>query len=361
MGAETKIEWCDKTFNPWRGCTKVSAGCANCYAETFSGRNPKVLGVWGPNGTRVVAAESQWREPLKWNKEAELAAELFRAAGGDASEPGSVQYKGRTLVYAGRPRVFCASLADVFEDWRGDMLLSNGNVAGREIAGGGMMKLTMQDVRARLFDLIDATPNLDWLLLTKRPENILNMMPGAGWVDDTHRAIPVRANVWFGTSAENQEAADARIPHLLKVPAAVRFLSCEPLLGPVDIRRWLALGHCPTCRSDCFVGPPGGPGCGGCADSNARRALNWVIVGGESGPGARPMQLEWARSLVQQCKAANVACFVKQLGARPLTQLGVNDGHPAHWPVADPKGSDPDEWPEDLRVRQFPEVKAVTA
>ena len=158
---DSKIEWTDHTFNTHRGCTKVSAGCANCYAETLSGRNPAVLGIWGPNGTRVVAAESAWREPLKWNREAVEAGE--------------------------RHRVFCASLADVFEDWKGPMLNSHGDELFSDRIGGWSdrvgdkdghrLKLTMQDVRTRLYKLIDATPNLDWLLLTKRPENIRLMMP----------------------------------------------------------------------------------------------------------------------------------------------------------------------------------------
>lgn len=193
--AETKIEWTSYrrpdgsmvpgyTFNPWRGCTKVSAGCANCYAETMSKRNPEVLGIWGDNGTRAVATESYWRQPLKWNREAEKAGK--------------------------RRRVFCASLADVFE-----------------------RRSELEQPRGGLFRLIAETPYLDWLLLTKRPENVNYLSP---WGSE---AWPWPSNIWLGTSVENQEQADKRIPELLKVPARVRFLSCEPLLGPVDLTKWI--------------------------------------------------------------------------------------------------------------------------
>lgn len=162
MAENSKIEWCHHTHNPWRGCTRVSQECAKCYAETLSHRNPGTLGVWGPNGTRVFAAEATWREPLKWDRKAKDAGE--------------------------RHRVFCASLADVFEDWGGSVTGSNGNrlwwchgsLSNSPLPSVGMEKgcrwATLDDVRSRLFDLIDETPNLDWLLLTKRPENIDRMM-----------------------------------------------------------------------------------------------------------------------------------------------------------------------------------------
>lgn len=386
MAANSKIEWTDHTFNPWRGCTKVSAGCANCYAETLSGRNPKTLGVWGPQGTRVVASEAMWREPVKWNREAEKSGT--------------------------RPRVFCASLADVFEDWTDLMSASDGAVmhvcsecgAWRTMeqmchGPNAHMPLTMPGVRHRLFAIIDATPNLDWLLLTKRPENIARMMPEfqetMPFFDEEEAArqpnpfvidttiirkrvqVPgVRPNVWLGVSCENQQSADERIPHLLQVPAKVRFLSCEPLLGPVEIdkgpgkRSWLGsfTGTVVTTGEKRFL-----PG------------IDWVIVGGESGHGARPMRPEWVRSIVHQCKAAGVPVFVKQMGANVITRNDLiedafnDDG--TGWPepdlehnihgfreehqgadcrirLHDRKGSDWNEWPADLRVREFPTVEA---
>lgn len=386
MADNTKIEWTTHTFNPWRGCTKVSPGCANCYAETLSGRNPKTLGVWGPNGTRVVAAQAMWKLPLKWEREAAAAYDDWHAHGMDEGPPPE------------RPRVFCASLADVFEDWQGPMHESNGENwwIGKDVKRIG----GMDDARLRLFALIDATPNLDWLLVTKRPENVLRMTYDAwckkvpGHVsqnegDGRHWDWP--KNVWLGTSIENQAAADERIPHLLAVPAAVRFLSVEPLLGPVDLCRWLPAGRanwqcqkckgfqktyeqCQHCKADreYLTGShvankriPNG--------WENRQPIDWVIVGGESGHGARPCDVAWIRSIVQQCKAAGVPCFVKQMGSRCLQEpAGGDANHPHYNPfgwrdefrglshhggwlhTADRKGGDMAEWSEDIRVREFP-------
>ena len=189
MGKNTKIEWATHTFNCWRGCTKVSEGCRNCYAESWSKRNLKVLGEWGPNGTRVIASEAMWREPRKWDRAAKEAGE--------------------------RHRVFCASMADVFE--------------GSET----MPKESwpqVRNARVRLFHLISETPNLDWLLLTKRPQNVMRFCH-----EERSWSESMPPNCWIGTSVEDQETADARIPHLLEIPARVRFLSMEPLLGEVDL------------------------------------------------------------------------------------------------------------------------------
>lgn len=290
MAENSKIEWCRHTMNPWRGCTKVSEGCRFCYAETMSKRNPKSLGIWGNNGTRVVASEAGWRDVLKWDRAAEQAGE--------------------------RHRVFCASMADVCED-RDDLI----------------------EPRAKLIRTIAATPNLDWLLLTKRPENYLRLFDR--WLSDQWPS-----NVWAGTSVENQEAADKRIPHLLKVPATVRFLSCEPLLGPISL---------PPVTRDGYgtrVGPAGYPVDG----------IDWVIVGG-SGPGARPCNVAWIRDIVTQCRAAGVPCFVKQVGARPVCTIegSTFPKHDHGMFIGDRKGGDMAEWPEDLRVREFPQEPAHAA
>jgi protein gp37 len=270
MAANTKIEWATHTFNPWRGCTKVSVGCANCYADTLSHRNPGVLGVWGPNGTRVVAAESAWREPLRWNRAAAKAGE--------------------------RHRVFCASLADVFE---------GPETLPRDVIKDGRLRYA----RLRLFGLIEQTASLNWLLLTKRPQNIT---PILAEIFDDLELFPEKAgewptlmgrmllewlrdnppdNVWLGTSVENQQTADERIPHLLRVPAAKRFLSMEPLLGPVSLIPYL-------------------------------NSLSWVIVGGESGANARPMHPDWVRTIRDQCVKASVPLFFKQWGNyEPVTPV----------------------------------------
>ena len=253
---KTTIEWTSTvdadgttspgfTFNPFWGCTKISEGCTNCYADTLSNRYGH--NVWGPKADRRFFGDKHWAEPIKWNKAAE-----------------------RDGV---RRRVFCASMADVFER---HMVLAT--------------QSRMDVERARLWELIEATPMLDWLLLTKRPENIRTMVP-LRWLHD------VPHNVWYGTSTENQEQADIRIPELLQVPAVVRFLSAEPLLGPVNIRSGLG---------QTFHAPQ----------------LHWVIAGGESGSKARPMDAEWARSIRDQCVSANVAFFFKQWGGRTSKSNG---------------------------------------
>jgi protein gp37 len=243
MGKNTNIEWCDATFNPWWGCFKVSPGCTNCYAETFAKRVGQQ--IWGPPATteRRFFGDKHWAEPLKWNADAAAAGE--------------------------RRRVFCASMSDVFEDH--PMLPAQ---------------------RRRLWNLIEDTPHLDWLLLTKRPENVATMLPQKYW-----------PNVWLGTSTEDQQRADERVPVLLRyrdlVP--VLFLSVEPMLGPIDLTY---VPYIYTAR------------------------LDWVIVGGESGPRHRPFEVDWARSLRDQCHAAGAAFHFKQHGGRTHAEGGcLLDGH----------------------------------
>lgn len=313
MGEVTKIAWTDATFNPWLGCQKVSPGCTSCYAETLvTGRMR--LPVWGPPKTteRKRTSAANWREPLRWNKRA--------AANGV------------------RERVFCASLADVFEDHP-----------------------MVAPWREELFAMIEQTPALDWLLLTKRPENLLRTLP-TDWLEEP------RPNVWLGTTVEDQRRADERIPHLLATPAAVRFLSCEPLLEAVALSPYLV--------DDLYR----------MGRASRRTEIDWVIVGGESGPGARPFDLAWARSIVRECRDAGVACFVKQMGARPIDSdradiMNERGGvayvrphghadideaarlgrrilpHDVSRFLSDRKGGDPAEWPADLRVQQFPEAR----
>ena len=225
MGAQTGIEWTDHTFNPWIGCTAISPACDHCYAKTLVER-------WGGDfEQRRRTAPSNWLKPLAWDRAAAKAGV--------------------------RRRVFCASLADVFdnqvpEQWRAD-----------------------------LWDLIRVTPHLDWQLLTKRPQNIAKMLPadwGAGW-----------KNVWLGTTTENQEEYDRRWPHLKCVPAVIRFISYEPAIGPLRLpMRTLGV--------------------------YGEEWPDWVICGGESGPGARPMHPQWASDIRDQCAAADVPFFFKQNG-----------------------------------------------
>lgn len=323
MGADSKIEWTHHTFNPWRGCTHVSPGCEHCYAEALAKRNPSTLGTWGAGGTRVVAAEAYWRQPLRWDAAASAAGE--------------------------RHRVFCASLADVFED-----------------------RPELDQPRARLFALISATPHLDWLLLTKRPAVAHAMLTDRGdgsllfAMDDVRGggagdfAWPLQ-NLWLGTSVEDQRRADSRVPILLECPAAVHFLSCEPLLGPVELAAWLP--HVVMRRSEAErLTAEEHAAIRLVATAASRKAwpdlprIDWLIAGGESGPGARPMDLAWARSLVEQGRAAGVPVFVKQLGARPYVSPRHDGSTGYELGIRDRAGRDIGEWPEDLRVREFPAV-----
>lgn len=256
MSENSKIEWTDHTFNPWEGCQKVGPGCDHCYAETRNARFAGGQAVnWGPGAPRRRTSASNWRKPLAWN----------------AAHAEFVAAHGR------RQRVFCASLADVFDNavdpaWRRD-----------------------------LFDLIELTPNLDWLLLTKRIGSVFRMVSDAR----SHDWLAGQRNVWLGASIVNQTEADRDIPKLLAVPARMRFLSMEPLLGPVDLTgEYLAakLGEYPFKRLP--------------REHRTKLVdlLDWVIVGGESGPGARPMHPEWARDLRDQCADAGVPFLFKQWG-----------------------------------------------
>jgi protein gp37 len=239
LAENSKIEWTHHTFNPWIGCQKVSPGCDNCYAEAMMDHRYGRV-TWGPHGERVRTSPANWRKPISWDKAAAKA--------------------GR------RDRVFCASLADwldnkVPRNWRTD-----------------------------LWGLIEATPNLDWLLLTKRPENYAKLAP---WHNDK-----VPRNIWYGVTAEDQLHFDRRWKVAQQVQSRVHFISYEPALGPLSL-----FGH--TIKPD------------------------WIICGGESGKGARTMETVWARSLRDECKASGTAFFFKQMtGKKPI--------------------------PEDLLVREFP-------
>jgi len=252
MGEQTEIRWTNHTLNFWWGCLKVSPGCTNCYAETFSkrvGRN-----IWGPaQTTERWRTKGPWQDCLKWDKQAE-----------------------RDGV---RRKVFCQSMSDFFE-----------------------VHPQVTSWRWHALRILEEFTSLDVQLLTKRIENVTQMVPDS-WLKNWP------SHIWIGTSVENQEYADKRIPELLKIPAAVRFLSVEPLLGPVDL--WPAK----------YPWPNNGPGLGSAFAWG--QGVNWVIVGGESGPKARPMHPQWARDLRDQCVEAGVPYFFKQWGSWiPGSQLG---------------------------------------
>lgn len=320
----TKIEWCDETWNPVSGCSKVSQGCKNCYAERdFPRPYP------GRKFTDVRCHPERLDQPVR-------------------------KVKGK--------RIFVNSMSDLFH----------------------------QDVPfefiASVFAIMGHTTRHAYLVLTKRPARMLEFFEWAlqyeidgEWfaIPPTHieageriadhwpKSIPWtphhghRAgydncgpsfpyeNVWLGVSVEDQATADERIPLLLQTPAAVRFVSAEPLIGRVDFCEHLGMWWNQTMKCFESVGQKFNPG-----------GLDWVIVGGESGPGARPFNAQWARSIVAQCKAASVPVFVKQLGARPADIVGdpeaFNYGEVLPLSLHDRKGGDWSEWPEDLRVREFP-------
>lgn len=250
----SNIEWTDHTFNSWIGCQKVSPGCDHCYAEEMNNRFKG--GNWGPKAKRRRTSPANWKKPLAWQKKAEKE---------------NVRYK-----------VFCASMADVFdnkvpEEWLYDLWM-----------------------------LIRKTPNLDWQLLTKRPQNIRKMLP-FDWHNGYH-------NVWLGTTAENQEEANRRIPVLLSIPAAIRFLSCEPLLGPIDLEYIEERHNHGTNTYNALDGCWNEENGGDLYQHVSNNKIDWVIAGGESGRNARPVHPDWIRSLRDQCIDAGTAFFFKQWG-----------------------------------------------
>lgn len=294
MAENTKIEWTDHTFNPWWECTKVSPGCTNCYADALDRRTGGAH--WGPKSDRSRTKPANWNQPRKWNRQA--------------------QQQGR------RFRVFCASMADVFDDHPS----------------------ILPEWREDLWRLIEETPHLDWLLLTKRPQDIMRMIP-----ERWRAALP--HNVWIGTSVVNQQEADANILRLLRVPAAVLFLSMEPLLGPVDLTRipyrfngfsGETVKTLNALTGNITVNDPVFGGGGGIL------GLDWIICGGESGTGARPMHPDWARSLRDQCVSAGVPFFFKQWGEwSPIDAWQPWDRKPQLALRSDGSRMPDDEWHDD--------------
>jgi protein gp37 len=289
MGERTEIAWCDATFNPWIGCTEISPGCEHCYARGLSRRFAPNL--WGADAERKLMTDAYWSQPLAWQR--------------------------RAIKEGTRPRVFCASMSDVFDNHP-----------------------AVSDSRNHLWELILRTPRLDWLVLTKRIGNVSRMLP-PDWGD----GYP---NVWLGISVVNQEEADRDIPKLTDTPAARRFISAEPLLGPLDLYAFQK-GRCAACGGtggavdvledgaeldrcrDCM-------GTGLCEDNPG---LDWIIVGGESGANARPLNIDWALGVQHFCVHYGVPFFMKQ-------------GSQANWAGFRNFAS----FPKQLQVRQWPRSTA---
>lgn len=336
MGEQTKIAWCDDTFNFGIGCEpammpngKPHPGCVHCYAKAkneYRGwvRDSTGDPAWGPWAPRKVTSDDNWKNPLRWARAAAKARQ--------------------------RRKVFCASLADVLEPkWPPEVLARLWDLIRKThlVAESGRRVTAFQALCAASGSRIGG---LDWLILTKRPER---------WA-----VIPedVRPLVWLGTSVSDQATADEWIPRLLGAQGfALRFLSVEPLVGPVDLERWLWMAG--PSSAGLFVDglgrPRGGGGCGGqTVTCRPTRDIAWVIVGGESGPKARPCDVAWIRAIVGQCRAAGVPPFVKQLGARPYMERWNEErqDHETCWlDPEDSHGGDPSEWPEPF-PREFPEV-----
>ncbi len=374
---KSKIEWTQDTWNPVRGCTKVSPGCKFCYAETFAERFRGVPGHPYEQGFDLRLVTEKLEEPLRWR--------------------------------APR-RIFVNSMSDLFhEDVPVHFIAAAFGVMGLACHHTYQV-LTKRADRARevlskltLDDCINASLDYNIGLTNAQSRAIAAALPpGSPFASHGDGPLWPLPNVWMGVSVEDQKRAEERIPLLIDTPAAIRWVSAEPLLGPVSFDEWIgAVSYCDGCETEhvgsrvpdpCQCGKGGGlittwgarqlerlktgeryanngPGPG---DDGPQ--LHWVVVGGESGHGARPFDLAWARSLVAQCKEAGVACFVKQLGARPVDDperwqewraVGASMadfGDPKNGRhavvVDDRKGGDIAEWPEDLRVRQFPEVRA---
>ncbi|MGE0445657.1 MAG: DUF5131 family protein [Vicinamibacterales bacterium] len=339
MSAVSSIEWTDRTWNPVRGCSVVSPGCINCYAmkfaHRFSGPDKPYEGL-----TKQTAAGPQWTGAVR------LVEEVL-------ADP---------LRWRRPARVFVNSMSDLFHEAVPDEFIDH-------------VFTTMALARQHTFQILTKRPERMRAYCARRPhggESQFISLPGYGstavlWQRPDLQPWPL-PNVWLGVSVENQATADARIPLLLDTPAAVRFVSYEPALGPVD---FMAIGK--THETDpgfsALIWTPDDEGPLGEA------VLDWVIVGGESGPHARPCALEWVESTIAQCRAAGVPVFVKQLGGYVVSeQRSCRDaremrellGADARWPdhrwlwragLTDRKGGDPVEWPEGLRVRQFPEAR----
>jgi protein gp37 len=372
MSASTSIQWTDRTWNPVRGCSRVSAGCDNCYAmrqahrfNTPSKRSPY-------HGLTTIR-----RGKVDWAGVARFIPEQL----------------GAPLKWRKPARVFVNSMSDLFHP-----SLSNEEIA----AVFGVMAACPQHT----FQVLTKQPKraAEWFKWAEAQPTHLHTLPsapklvcaikaqdvlGAHWTVPNAAQWPL-TNVWLGVSVEDQKTADDRVSLLLELPAAIRFVSYEPALGPVDFD----LGRCDTHDRE-FVAFDGdserGEYCSECAadgfsgelshghwldpsdeDGPLNGGINWVIVGGESGPGARPCALEWLERIVGQCGTARVPVFVKQLGASVVSELRACEtdeeakrdfGFDSRWlwraGLKDRKGGDPSEWPEALRVRQFPSVLAA--
>lgn len=324
MGTTTNIEWCDATWNCVRGCSRVSEGCRNCYAERMAARFSG-FSEYDENGKPVTARPFQgFVENGRWTGRVELIEEKL-------NEP---------LHWRKPRRVFVNSMSDLFHERLGLRDIAKVYaVIGLSLAqrlGHEYQILTKRPARRQeLFDREEF-----WDQVEQEMDDICGRK---GWCSPGIPDVPF-ANAWEGVSVEDQKTADERIPLLLQTPAALRFLSLEPLLGPVDLAR---IEYNPGgSGGGCFINALTGKSVSLCG-SQMLPKIDWVIVGGESGPGAREFNPDWAGRILGQCRDANVPFFMKQMGSNP-TMRGYS------LKLRDRKGGDPAEWPPYLQVREYP-------
>lgn len=397
VSGNSSIEWTETTWNPVTGCTEASTGCANCYARGMSKRLRAM----------AEADEAKGRNPGKKAAYKLSVLDDGRWSGAVTPVPSVL---AEPLTWKKPRRVFVNSMSDLFWGTDADLKVAR----QRGVKNPQPVPFEFID---QVFAVMALCPQHTFQVLTKRPERMAEYLATVekagsrldiaehlahhapvmefrnqdGPVDMTPAEVLRESlrwplpNAWLGTSVENQATADERIPHLLRCPAAVRWLSMEPLLGAVD---WVHVRPVRNCE---YADPADGccthpdaitPECHPWADcpKSATPGIAWVVIGGESGPNARPFNIAWARSIIEQCKAAGVPVFVKQLGAKPYPlsscwrcggeDLAPCDGIPGrHNPsicnrcestcsrLPNKKGGDPAEWPEDLRVREYPALK----
>lgn len=321
MSANTKIEYPHHSWSPWLVCSKCSPGCQNCFAEAWMRRFHPGHG-WGPGVPRILTSENNWKQPLRWERGL-AQRKVFQCRVCDR------RIVDRTNAFS--PLFLCRCGGPFYGVHRERVLTDMCDPFDPDVPVSWLV---------RYLGVIAETPHLDWLVLTKRPEHWadrLNRIEAAAHLCVSQRspgdalgaglaaawlAGAPPANIWLGISVENQKWYDKRMADFTEVKAAHKWLSCEPLLGPIEF---------------------------GNLDG-----IEWVICGGESGPNGRYCKTDWIRWVIRDCKEAGVPCFVKQLGKRPLDGMDWVLQGPDRLYLKHPKGGDPSEWAEDMRVREFP-------
>lgn len=297
MGYKTAIQWTDSTWNVVTGCAPVSDGCKNCYAARYARR-----GIGDFKRTDMEDYE-EYLNPGRKFREVRCHTDRLDIP----------------LRWSTPRRIFVCSMGDLFHE------------------------AVPTEFILKVFEVMAWAKQHTFLVLTKRQDRMLHLFKYGDVLKcdsaEHHRLLCMmpQPNIWLGVTAENQQMADERIPLLLKTPSRKRFVSVEPCLGKIDLDKYLGCGH-----------EGGWEHCPEYAAGKPCIGIDWVICGGESGPGARPCDIDWIRSLIAQCKHAGVACFVKQIGSNPTLHGFVG------MPISDSKGANPDDWPDGLNVREFP-------